>query len=751
MKKQLAATTAMVCLLCIGVTPGVAQTASPDITTSPPPANTSKPTPATPQAGTSKTEDITVLGSHTRPLQHDSLPSTVFTKKDIDQAGIVIPQDFMRLTPGVTLSEGTSPTESQITIRGVAETYSQTAETPVGVFVDGIPLTAPNTFNQAYLDLQTIEIIKGPQNAIYGRNAIAGAIVINTVPPPDQLKASLTGTVTNGGGYAAIAKVGGPIVPDIALGSLVIGEDYLDGFYKNVTTGKYTDHHNNQNYSGRLLLTPTPDLTIDIKAGYAHLYGGGLAFRAQAAGNPYYNGAIPDVNNTSEPYASNLPNTASTERYNASIRADYRLDFGTISSISAYNYNRDGIAGESFPYIPPPAGQPDGTADVHYANTNFFQELKFGSDQTERFRYQLGADYYDFSTTDISSSGQTYNGTILTGNGPYPANSGDPTLYYSNDLFKTRAWEVFAEATYDITQQLSLDGAIRYSKNNVSDLNRSPSIFSNTSGLFRDEAYAKAEPRVTLTYKVTPAVNVYADWALGSLPGGFNATGSSAAIKASYPTAVVSDIYSQETSRNYEAGFNSQWFDRKLTLNGAVYYDLLTNQQFEQYYPNAYVEVTNTIDGERIYGGELEADIIPAPDWTVSAAVGLVHAEITALAADPTAVGHRPPNVPDFNLAFAINRNFVVTDKIHGFARFDDSVNGTQYWEADNLPGARTNVVNIANIRVGLVSGPYSVTAFVKNLDNNKYNIGNFVLSSSQVATYISPPRIYGLQATVGF
>jgi iron complex outermembrane receptor protein len=679
------------------------------------------------------------------------LPATVFTTQDIARAGITTPQDFLRLTPGVSLAEGTAPSNSQITIRGVSETYSQSAESPVGVIIDGIPLTSPNAFNGSFFDLQTIEILKGPENAIYGRNAIAGAIVINTQPPPDVYKYSLTGDATNGGGYRGILKIGGPIVPGLITASVVASEDTSNGFYENITTGKKIDSFDNQSVNGRVYVTPNEDITIDLKAAWSEMQGGGQAFHGQCPCNPYYTGKTPDVNNSSEPYVADLEDLARNLRNNASMRADYRTDIGTFSFTTAYNFNKDNLYGPGFPYIPAPAGKPDATQGAQYANSAYFEELKYISDKLSRFRYQIGADYYDFETDGTTFSGYTLDRTQLDGIGPFPIGSPNPTTQLNRDLFHTKAWELFGEATYDITQRLTFDTAFRYSRNDITDKNISPPAFSSTSGQTRSEAYAKAEPRVSLNYKVSPLINVYADWSLGSLPGGFNATGSSASILKNYPKAIVSDIYSQESSLNYEIGFNSQWLDRRLTLNGAAYYDLLTNQQYEQFFPLAGVEVTNTIDHVRIYGGELEVDAVPGDGWRLSVGVGLVAAKIEGFGADPTAVGNRPPYTPDYNLMFAIDKNVRISDTIQGFARFDDSVKGTEYWEADNLPGGRTNVINIANMRAGFTSGHVKVTAFVKNLADNRYNESNFVLSNTAVATYLAPPRIYGMEVTVGF
>ncbi len=696
-------------------------------------------------------ESLQVVGSRSRPLQHSSLPSTVFDKRDIERAGISTPQDLIQLTPGVSLVEGNEPSNSQITVRGVSQTYSLTADPPVSVIVDGVPQTSPSDFNQELLDLQDIEVVKGPQNAIYGRNAVAGAVVINTQLPPAQREGSISGTATNGNGVDGTLKLAGPIIPNLVSGSIVANETELGGYYKDVTTGKYIDGQNNQAVHGRLYITPTDDLAIDLKSSWTQMQGNGLAYHAQYSGSPYYVGRVPDVNNTSEPYVADLPNLARTLKNDDSMRIDWTVPFGKISSVSSYSFNKDQDYGALFPYQPSPIGTADGTQSSEYTNNSYFQELKFISNRFDRVRFQTGADYYDFVRRAQTLTGVTYDRVQYEGIGPYGPDTENPTTAFADDLYHTKAWELFGEATYDITRKLSIDGAIRYTRNDITDRNLTPAAFTDNLGEIRSLAFSKAEPRVTLTYKVTPDTSVYADWAIGSLPGGFNPTGSGSIIKAIYPTAVVGDTYKQESSHDWEIGFNTEWLQHRLTLNGALYYDIMYNQQYNIYYPSASIEVIDTIDKVHNVGAELGAYYTPAPGWRISATAGLLHSVIEAFAADPTAVSNRPPYSPEYTLSFAIDREVKLNERWTGFGRFEDDVKGTEYWEADNLPGARSNVINLADIRVGVRSRDWTIEGFVKNLADNRYNISNVVLTAGVVATYLAPPRVFGGQVTYNF
>ena len=698
-------------------------------------------------------ESVQVVGSRSRPLQHASLPVTSFDRRDIERAGIKSPQDIADLTPGFSMIQGDEPSDAQVTIRGVSQTYSLTADSPVSVIVDGVPQTSPSDFNQALYNLEDVEVVKGPQNAIYGRNAIAGAVVINTQLPPEHREASITGTATNGNGLDGVLKLAGPIIPNIVSGSLIATEEHLDGFYKDVTTDKYIDAQDNQSVLGRLYITPTEDLAIDLKSSWVQMQGSGLAWHAQYPGSPYYTGRVPDVNNTSEPYVADLPNVARALKNDDSMRIDWTVPHGKISSVSSYSFNKNFDAASLFPYQPSPIGQADGTQAGLITNNSYFQELKFISDKTHGLRFQAGADYYDFVRGDSSATGVTYDRTQYQAVGPYSATSDNPTLAFADDLYHTKAWELFTEATYDITHALTLESGVRYTRDDIIDRNLAPQIYSTPAafGDVRSLAFSKIEPRVALTYKLNPNASFFADWAIGSLPGGFNNTGAHETILALYPTANAGDTYKQESSHNYEVGFNTEWFNHTLTLNGALYYNIMYNQQYNIYYPLAAIEVMDTIDKVHNEGAELGAYYSPTQGWRFSAVAGLVHSVIEAFADDPTSVNNRPPYSPEYNLSFSVDREVKLTQHWTGFARFEDDVRGTEYWEADNIPDTRTNVINLANIRIGVRSKKWSITGFVTNLADNRYNIADVVLTSSTVATYLAPPRVFGGEVTVNF
>ena len=145
----------------------------------------------------------------TDELQDTPAAITAFTADTIEDARIVKPADFINLTPNVTLVETQNAGNAFIVIRGI--TQARNSEPSVAVVVDGVQQVNPAQFNQDLFDIEQIEVLKGPQGGLYGRNAIGGAIIIRTKEPTDEFEGKVTAGVDNGFGYFARGGISGPI------------------------------------------------------------------------------------------------------------------------------------------------------------------------------------------------------------------------------------------------------------------------------------------------------------------------------------------------------------------------------------------------------------------------------------------------------------------------------------------------------------------------------------------------------------
>ena len=187
---------------------------------------------ATAQEGALAIEEIVVTArKRNESLQDVPIAITVFTAETIRRAGIERPADFISLMPNVTIVDTANVGDTQVSIRGIVSTRD--AESTFAYVVDGILSTNPNSFNEELLDVQQIEVLKGPQGALYGRNAVAGAILITTKEPGGEFE----GQVKVGGGSDSLSKISGRIsgpLGEKARGSLAASYREFDGVYSNI-------------------------------------------------------------------------------------------------------------------------------------------------------------------------------------------------------------------------------------------------------------------------------------------------------------------------------------------------------------------------------------------------------------------------------------------------------------------------------------------------------------------------------------
>jgi len=265
----------------------------------------------------------------------------VFSQSTIQRAGIERPQDFIKLTSNVSIVDTANAGDTQVAIRGITSTRD--AEGTFAFVLDGVLITNPNGFNQELFDIQSIEVLKGPQGALYGRNAVAGAILINTRKPTDEF----SGVVKVGAGSDELRKIGlsfsGPL-SDTARASLSYSHREDEGQFKNDFRNKsdVVDFLEEDNIRGRLIWDVTEKLSLDIIASYREVDAGAINFNAvfalpDAATNFGDPTLYKDVNDHEFRFRTNVPGENEQENTLFSLKADYQLDGATVTAVFAYD------------------------------------------------------------------------------------------------------------------------------------------------------------------------------------------------------------------------------------------------------------------------------------------------------------------------------------------------------------------------------------------------------------------------------
>lgn len=265
---------------------------------------------------------------------------TVFTADALAKTGVQRADDFVQLTPGVTIVTGTAEAgDTQINIRGI--NGARDAESSVALVVDGILKTNTAQLNQNQGTLRQVEILKGPQGALYGRNAAAGAIVLQTLKPGDRLEGGMLVRAGQDNTYLANGFIATP-VGDTA--GLVVSANYsrTDGFFRNsfLDNSKTVDDQEVFGVDARFVTELGPDTELDVKARYADLKGASIAFNA-AFHLPNFAGVNPaffeDVNKHPFNFYSNIRPTNDQTTFETSAKIEHKFDGATLTAWLLYS------------------------------------------------------------------------------------------------------------------------------------------------------------------------------------------------------------------------------------------------------------------------------------------------------------------------------------------------------------------------------------------------------------------------------
>ena len=287
-------------------------------------------------------EEVVVTARRRTELDQEvPIATSVFNQTTIQRAGIERPDDFINLTSNVSIVDTANAGDTQVNIRGITSTRD--AEGTFAFVVDGVLITNPNGFNQELFDIESIEVLKGPQGALYGRNAVSGAILVNTVEPSDAIESS----IRIGGGTDGLQKIGlsisGPL-GDSLRGSLSVMTREDDGQQKNDFTGRddVVDFVDEQNVRARLIWDVSDKLTLDAVLGRRDVEAGAINFNAvfalsDAAGLFGDPALFKDVNDHDFSFYFNTPGENEQENTFFSLQAEYELDNALLTATFSYD------------------------------------------------------------------------------------------------------------------------------------------------------------------------------------------------------------------------------------------------------------------------------------------------------------------------------------------------------------------------------------------------------------------------------
>lgn len=613
-----------------------------------------------------------------------SVPDSVvaISGETIERANITQVRDVTSTIPNVSIEESLSPTSTFVAVRGIASTRN--GEPSVAYVVDGVQIGSSSEVSQAFQDVEQIEVLKGPQGALYGRNAIGGAIVITTRQPTDEIEGRATVNVGGNGLYEFSGAVSGPISDQLKFrlaGSFkdfngTIENEFLKEQLNNAQfspaanisddRGAYVDFETNKDVRAKLIWTPSTRDTFELRLAHSDL----------EAGSYWYRPRVRLEDSVVEfPIGNDVNSVAFRTISNATLKYDHEFDFGTFTSITAYTETAERYG---VPYEGRGSNQ---MGDVDFYNTTFVnrvlndptvsaadrallgsalqgvgahnfydienisQEIRFTSPSSSSFRwigglYLLLTERGDTVRADFTIPGSPPLAARLPNGNPGPTNFVDTSglLFDTSNTQDNTAWAAFFSSDWDITDKLTLTTALRYDEDDreITRLD-GPTINTGGQGIGNIGAdctigvggcvAAGTVEKATFDAwqpKVSLAYQATDDLLLyGTYARGFRSGGFNAT------GATLAETYDKELLDSYEVGFKSTVMNNRLRLNSAVFFQEFENSQVFEFDGGIFVQSLYNIPESEIYGWEADFSFAATPSLTINGGIGIMESEIT--------------------------------------------------------------------------------------------------------------------------
>ena len=655
---------------------------------------------------------------------------SAYNAAEIESAGILRPQDFIALTPNMTMVQTQNQGTSFIVVRGISQ--ARNSEPSVAVLIDGVLMANPSQFNQELFDIANIEVLKGPQGALYGRNAIGGAVIITTREPGDELEGMLMAGYDSGPGYRARFGVGGPIGGSDTWKFQLSGS-YLDtdGHIDNPFLGEEADPFQDLSARLKLIYEPSDSFKADFRLSFSQVDTQALYFNITE-----------QVDDTSLPVRVNNPGENERDMISASLKLEWALGGGTLTSITAYDTIEELLTGDQFDFLPIPESVLFNQFGADQAQHQWLdveavsQEIRYTSPAENRLRWILGA--YMIATDRFISTGNVFD--LGTGVVPRvkttPLPMFAPQWTFLADSQDNLAWAVFGELSYDLTDRVEASIALRYDNDERENTTETPQEFipdaiacdtvpqpvvCATTGDVRKETWSELQPKLTLRFKPNDSVTTYLSYSRGFRSGGFNQTGVGSAPNPFGILTGIDDLFDEETADTIEAGVKARFSDNRVTAGLSIYHTEAEGSYFFVFDPNTSTQNLGNLDKVEYQGLEAELQAQLTERFEVYIRGGITDSEIKASQRAATDVGNQAPLVSEYTINLGAQFRAPLGDGGYElFIRPDFQIIGDTWWWPDNF--TKRSPVELLNLRAGIETDTWSVVAWSRNLTDEDYN-----------------------------
>ncbi|TAE55095.1 MAG: TonB-dependent receptor [Nostocales cyanobacterium] len=665
-----------------------------------------------------------IVTAQKRPEDAQDVPIslTVIPQQQIEDAQIRSFQDIANNTPNFSFlpTTGGSADFSYYSVRGLNNFNFLANQDTVGFYIDDVPFDYGGFLDVGLIDLERVEVLRGPQSTLYGRSSPAGVVNVISRPPSNQPEMRISALYGSYNNRELQLSLSDAIIPDQLSFRLAGAYKARDGLFDNTFLNKPSGEQSQITGRAQILWTPTPEWDISLNAYASDNDNGNPTFSRQNAENPF------QVSQEVDGFNRLSTNTQA-------LKISYNGDGFRATSITTRRFsNQNTLVGDNFPG--------DLLQQIIGINSTLWsQELRFQSPESaDRLRWLLGG-YYESRHFNVVDDTFKYTdaGAVAFG---LPAPGNDRVSAEQN----RHTYAIFGQIDYKPIAPLTLFAGWRYETADA-ELDRRR-VFVNPDGTVNPSTAEVRNntinsdvfiPRFGLQYRFNPNLMAYATIAKGHRPSGFNYRADTEDTRR----------FQEETTWTYEAGLKSSWLDDRLSANLSIFqsdvdnYQVLLTDDF-----GFFRNVTN--GNVKVTGLEFELKAKPLQGLDLIAGIGYVDSKFKNYT-NPFTGGdfsnNRVPFAPEltYNLAVQYRSRSGI------FARAELRGYGITYFDDANK--VKQDPYALVNARIGYEGKKYGIYLYGNNLFDTRYITSGFLFPAPNVTAGFGDPVTYGVQVSASF
>jgi iron complex outermembrane receptor protein len=702
---------------------------------------------ASPGIGQELEEVLVTARKREENMQRVPIAVSAVSAKTIADAGLARLQDVTDLIPNMTHQETISNKATNLTLRGISSSGGLGNDPAIGVYVDEVYVSRESGFNADLLDIERVEVLKGPQGTLFGRNTAVGALNITTRKPGEEIEGMVLVDLGDYSYERYGALFSAPFTDTFA-GKISVVSTERDGYLDNsfggtVNTVDYTT------VRAQLLWAPTDTLEFLLTGDYREDESDGNNLVTRTQGEPL-----------NKNYEVDIPDSGSedVEAEGLSLRITYDWNDYLVTSITSGNsIDEDYVNDQDWSPLDALLG-----LDTR-ENDQWSQELRISSPGDGRLTWVAGLYYFH---QEFDALQHTINGpdTVfaavglddLVGSGIPPSDFGlpDTVEIIANSTIESDSYAAFANVDYEFNDHWSVNAGIRYSKDEKDlDYTQTADPLAVAFGFVPLDIQDDIEddewtPTVSLNWLPTEDFMGYAKYSRGYKAGGFNNSISSTASALAFDG---------ETMDAYEVGLKSTWMDNRLRVNAAAFYMEYDDKQESAFVSGIGFVQTNAGSAES-EGFELEVEFVAVENWLIYGSVGYADASYDEFIVDEVTdhSGNTLTRAPEWTFNIGSQADWSLTDYLRLMLRVDYSYQDEFFTQANNDPFFAADSQNLVHARLGLSDADqnWEATLWGRNLtdDDNINTIDG--PSTFFFPTYhysLVAPRTYGVELKYNF